>query len=244
LLLCLSMTNTAYIEGIYTVFSEYRFKPGFAERCSPITQPSVDEVLALCKNVRELSDDDLGRFPGKALTTWGDEEDFKHFLPRIIETSILTPDGLFEENFFFKIESAKFKSWPEEEKEVVTVALIQYLTNKLHSFPNSYGIDFLPQIIALLGIETVKQIFMDDNSAQCAYFISDSILNPKEYMFDLLGKEQLSFNNWLNSPVVKQKLLAAISKGDDEYLTYTIQTALDYLNKTSLITTNHIETNS
>lgn len=227
------MTLTTLVERIYTVFSAYRFKPDFVSRCSPITPPSIDELAALSKSVRELSEKDLGRLPGKVLTTWGDIEDFKHFLPRIIETSILLPDGLFEENFFFKIAYSGFNDWPNEEREVIVEAVKVYLKNKLRSFPSNYSINYLQAISFIIGITTIVQVCTDDSSAQCAYFVANCILNPEEYLFDLPENDTNLFKNWLNSTEVKEKLSAAISKSEDEYLTFTIQTALNYLTNTT-----------
>ncbi len=37
------------------------------------------------QNHEKLNEDDLSRFTGKAMTTWGNANDYKHFLPRIFE---------------------------------------------------------------------------------------------------------------------------------------------------------------
>ena len=46
-----------------------------------------DKSTLHSKQLRELEDEDLARYAFKAMTTWGDVNDYKHYLPRIFELS-------------------------------------------------------------------------------------------------------------------------------------------------------------
>ena len=47
------------------------------------------------KPLRELDEDDLSRFAAKAITTWGNTNDYKHFLPRIFEAILqIAPESI------------------------------------------------------------------------------------------------------------------------------------------------------
>lgn len=70
--------------------------------------------------LEQLSFDNLERYIWKAMTTWGDVEDFKHYLPRILEFLATLGDG-FKDVFIVgsKLEHACLKEWPENEQLAV-----------------------------------------------------------------------------------------------------------------------------
>jgi len=76
----------------------------------------------------ELQGGNLRRYAFKAMTTWGNEADFKHFLPVLL--SALTPDsdyypGTIHEGacdlqcFANKLAYAHWQNWPAEEQQAV-----------------------------------------------------------------------------------------------------------------------------
>src|SRR5438128_364366 len=67
------------------------------------------------------------------MTTWGDEEDFKHFLPRILE--LWSEDEGFllngADQLWSKLESANWREWPENEKQALKNVLDVFMTRSL-----------------------------------------------------------------------------------------------------------------
>lgn len=220
------MISPDFIEELYAAFSTYTFKPGFKERCSPLTPPMDEEIELLKKPLRELSEEDLGRFPGKGIYTWGDMEDYKYFFPRLTELVALLPlPEWFEDFYFYKFEHLDFLNWPDTEKAVTLKAVEQYFIFKITS-EATYSITHLSIIINLLGIEKVMHLWEADTTVRSAYFLADILLNNPNY-FKIVPEYKKTFDNWLKSESVEQKIKKAISLSDDEYITYTMQIALE-----------------
>ena len=84
------------------------------------------------KPLQELNEDDLSRFTGKAITTWGSANDYKHFLPRIFELTaeLRTPYEIWIA--FDKVILAESNNWVEKEKKVIhefMIALWESIVN-------------------------------------------------------------------------------------------------------------------
>lgn len=118
------------IANLYTVFSGYHVN-------SQMTGSRVYDDLAqwnkalYSKPLTELSDSDLSRFTGKAITTWGAIEDYKHFLPRIFELTAVykTPYEIWIA--FDKLECGNWNNWPVVEIEATNEYLIALFENLL-----------------------------------------------------------------------------------------------------------------
>jgi hypothetical protein len=69
------------------------------------------------KPLRELSWADLGTYSFKALTSFGDLDDFKHFLPRLLELYVLDHRGAPYSLFMLcgKLEASTWTTWPAGE---------------------------------------------------------------------------------------------------------------------------------
>ena len=105
------------IENLYKVFAKY----GATDMTgSPLYEdlPKWNKEI-LSKPLRELDEDDLSRFTGKAMTTWGSPNDYKHFLPRILELTaeLRTPYEIWIA--FDKLTLAEWQNWTEEEQNVI-----------------------------------------------------------------------------------------------------------------------------
>ena len=105
------------IEQLYAVFSRYPH-PRRVEGCPCCTSPSEAEKLATTP-LRSLSPSELEHYAAKALTTWGTLNDYKYFLPRILE---LTHEGRLLcdlEITFGKLSYGRFSEWPGDEQDAV-----------------------------------------------------------------------------------------------------------------------------
>jgi hypothetical protein len=74
--------------------------------------------------LEKLTEVDLGLYAFKAMTTWGDSRDFRHFLPRIIELSMIVarPSYLGLEPWIIgsKLAYASWEDWPVLEREALS----------------------------------------------------------------------------------------------------------------------------
>jgi hypothetical protein len=73
------------LERLYVVFSGYS-RPRRLEGC-PCCTSTAEAALLLRKPLRALTVPELEHYAFKALTTWGTLDDYKYFIPRIIELS-------------------------------------------------------------------------------------------------------------------------------------------------------------
>lgn len=109
------------IENLYATFLRYRLPEGWN---SVLYDPLFTREATLRSTpVRKLTSQDLSVYSWKAMTTWGSVEDFKHFLPRLLE--LMTP---WEENGIggfdpmmigHKLSYAQWTKWPEREQSAV-----------------------------------------------------------------------------------------------------------------------------
>ena len=105
------------IENLYSTFSKYPFKSTI-EGC-PCCVSDSDKSTLHSKQLRELKDEDLSRYAFKAMSTWGDVTDYKHYLPRIFE--LTARRELIVDTFVTlqKLEDGKWKEWESEEQETI-----------------------------------------------------------------------------------------------------------------------------
>ncbi len=105
------------IEELYKTFSKYPFKSKI-EGC-PCCVSNSDKATLHSKKLRELESDDLSYYAFKAMTTFGDLEDFKYYLPRIFELS--AKRKLIVDTFVIlgKLEYGKWTTWNVDEKETI-----------------------------------------------------------------------------------------------------------------------------
>ncbi len=107
------------IENLYEAFSHYPLRP-VIEGCTCGCIKENDHKKLHSKPLRELMPDQLMRFAFKALTTWGDVPDLKHFLPRIFELLIFdrgwVVDGWVISS---RLNRAEWQSWPKSERTAV-----------------------------------------------------------------------------------------------------------------------------
>ncbi|MHB8879476.1 MAG: hypothetical protein ACYC8T_37765 [Myxococcaceae bacterium] len=106
------------IATLYEVFAQYPLRPRI-EGC-PCCRSDADERVLHSRALRKLSSADLRDFASSSLTTRGDDLDFRHFLPRILEI-IATADFDWPdlEVVFGKLGYAGWRKWPRVEQDAI-----------------------------------------------------------------------------------------------------------------------------
>lgn len=108
------------LEELYEIFADYTLSP--SAHLYPGPDTGNDEGQMRATPLRDLSADQLREYAESAMLTWGDSRLFRHFLPRILEVFVTTPDpGEFADPciLFSKLRYAKWRTWPSSEQRIV-----------------------------------------------------------------------------------------------------------------------------
>ena len=121
------------VQKLYETFSVYPLRQKI-EGC-PCCISEGDEERIHSQPLRELSAEDLSRYVFKAMTTWGNTDDFKHFLPRILE--ILTDEdfSVSTATILGKLEYGNFDRWPESERLAIRNFLLEWWKDLIKTKP-------------------------------------------------------------------------------------------------------------
>lgn len=109
--------STIEVDQLYQAFSRYP-RPDRLNGCPCCTDEEASQALIRVR-LRDLPASALSHYAFKALSTWGVLDDFRYFLPRILE---LTRAGMVEcdtEVILGKLGYADWMRWPDDEQAAV-----------------------------------------------------------------------------------------------------------------------------
>jgi len=112
------------IEQLYKTFEKFQINSKI-EGC-PCCVSKEDRFKLHSKELKELTDEDLSYYTFKAITTFGNPGDFKHFLPRIFELMATYEISVDTFVILGKLEKANWQIWSELEKESVRKFLLAW----------------------------------------------------------------------------------------------------------------------
>lgn len=114
----LSAATERALEAVYAVFATSP-KPVEITGCPCCVKPGAYCALVELP-LRQLTEEDLGAYGTKALTTVGSVADFRYLLPRLLDLCLHAPDGYPGcEILFSKLHLAKWQDWPVVERVAV-----------------------------------------------------------------------------------------------------------------------------
>ena len=141
-------TISAAINGLYETFGRYP-RPERIECCPcGCTKPDATDPL-LVTSLRGLRFLELADYSFSAMTTQGSVDDFRYFLPRLLQGIAEEPYSYSSETIFHKLSYAKWATWPAGEQASLKRYLNALWQCSLGSFPIE---EHLP---AFFEIETV-----------------------------------------------------------------------------------------
>ena len=130
----------AAIQTLYSTFASYALRP-HVDGCPCCVTDNLENQIH-STTLRKLSPLDLGEFGRKAMTTWGEVEDFKHFLPRLFEIKTFSPRRHTDSEVLFgKLDYGNWHGWPIEEQTAVREFLHAFWSYSLTVTAHDWNIE-------------------------------------------------------------------------------------------------------
>ncbi len=198
------MDFTIVKEELYDTFSIYS-KKSKIEGC-PCCISDSDKSTLHSKQLRDLEDEDLEKYAFKAMTTWGDVDDFKHYLPRIFELAANRELIVDTTVILAKLDYGNWLGWDENEQ----LAIVNFLKvwwsfdiNTASSFDEEILIELLFKIEDLKEMLNVWNLGFDTQGfLNFLDFIENHYNDLKHslHSFKGLSKEEVdTFIHWIQS---------------------------------------------
>ncbi len=174
------VTLAEAVEGLYRAFSAHGRRAAITA-CPCCVHQAEQHTLAAVP-LRELAAGELARYAFKAMTTWGEAEDYKHFLPRILELA-LTPAGRQWPGLELwliadKLQLAAWPSWPPAEQTAVRDYLDAVWRHVLAQDPEESSwraAEVLPAVGRLLELAPLLAAWEADSGLAASLQLADFI---------------------------------------------------------------------
>jgi len=204
------------IDNVYAAFEDY------PQPMQLDTSPLRDKAELKAIEVRprgSLGTTDLCNYASWAMTTVGDVEQYKYFLPRILE--LATESGLIEpEVIALKLEYGAWRSWPPREKTAVEELFRRTFAQALMEHPDNFDAVSWFCGMAILGFDLgglLRAWDATNNSAatlQLAQLIRTLAFPGKEasergYWESVPDDVEKELLNWLTSQHTRLRLRVA-----------------------------------
>jgi len=165
------------LEVVYATFA--RYGGTHLEGCPHCV--SFEESAVLRRMPLRRLGAELQRYLFKAMTTWGTKDDFKHFLPRLLEIYASSSDAWL---LVDKLRYANWRSWPEPERAAVEKYLSTLWKAELAAYGPPLPDNYLLGLLVALDIDLTPydlRVKLDawradpsrDAARQLAQFVSD-----------------------------------------------------------------------
>lgn len=117
------------MEALYLVFSVYPLPTGMVG--CPCCVSGADREKIHGKELKLLTDEDLSKYAFKAMSTWGDVDDYKYYLPRILELLATTGIGVDTFVLLNKLEYGNWRTWAQREQEAIERVLFEWWADRI-----------------------------------------------------------------------------------------------------------------
>ncbi len=206
------------IENLYMAFRRYHSK-GTAAPCPCCHDENAGETLQRVP-LRQLSNRDLHEFAFDALNVWGSVNDWKHYLPRILELCSLGDLDTDIEIVLSKIGRAKWMEWPAEEQQAMRQFLLAFWRKLLSEFPGVQDVsevmtglanieyDLKPYLaiwLDMLGQQPADKHLMRFIETECNTLRKGRLANA---FFEISRRAQANqIYEWLRSDAMVEKVI-------------------------------------
>jgi hypothetical protein len=181
------------IERLYDTFAKYQGKSKLEG--SPLYDDLDTWNKELqSKNIRELTNEDLSKFAGKVILTWGDENDYRYYLPRILELTakLKTPYDIW--TLYSRLEDANWKTWDINEQTAINEFSLELWNKLLNDNSEKAEWEFKDYFHAIANFypdfSQILKVWETNNSFASIKHLTNYIFEERQYLFD---------NNFINS---------------------------------------------
>jgi hypothetical protein len=201
-------------EHLYDIFSKYHVEGNLRGRSCDccVTDKEIQQLLS--KPLKKLNKDELYHFMTSAITTFGDINDYKHFLPRILELMINNESVIDDFLTFEKLNYSEWETWEVNEITAIDDYFLSLwkaaITNEDASFNTIQGIFEI--IEKYVGLNKALEIWCKNASNQSLLFFVDAIWNV-----NYSTNNDLLFQ-WFTKSTIKQKIEDLYFETKDEIL--------------------------
>ncbi|SFT35213.1 hypothetical protein SAMN05216474_0049 [Lishizhenia tianjinensis] len=207
------------LDEVYTTFSSYPL-PSEIDGC-PCCVGKEDHYHIHSLPLRDLKDKELSKYAFKAMTTWGNVNDFKHFLPRILDLSACNELSVDLFVVLGKLEYGHWKTWPQNEQKAVVEFLKVWWE---YAIKHTELLDFellielhkvlkqISEMLALWDLQPDKFGLLNFLTFIESYY--PDMVDKEGENSDFSGEVVVDLKNWINSK--KEDLENAFFKMEKE----------------------------
>jgi hypothetical protein len=210
------------ISNLYRVFGRYTRPPhtSFSEYAGISNE---EAALLTSRPLRDLQPEHLTLYAMKAVTTWGDVDEFRHYLPRILELIALYPDGWIDvAGFIARLDAGNWCDWPQVERDAVLAycsAFWRWLVNDEVAPPRCVGL-LLGASRAGVPLAPLLEEWAASTSVMASKCLSQLIGEESESLLGAgtvrrwKGRDRELLNSFLRSEDTKRRLEADFFRTD------------------------------
>jgi hypothetical protein len=209
------------IDNCYAVFAFYR--PPRRLEAPPYRDPAAILDTLSSAPLRNLTADQLGPYAFWAMTTVGDVDDYRHFLPRILELAISdnSHPGIDPPAIAGKLRYAGCPTWPDKERAAVQAIFAKAWHYGLKQHPDDYDPQRWLNGIALIDgdLDAALAAWLSSPSSNATLQLAEFFRGDVERLFGDRANRNFwqgagdavieTMRRWLLSDPVVNRLLAA-----------------------------------
>lgn len=200
--------HATVVAALYAAFgADARWHP--VAGCTCCVDPAEAQQLGGVP-IQQIATDLLARYAFKAMSTWGDAEDFKHFLPRILQCVFSSQafGANDPELILRKIDQAGFSAWPAQQQRALADFLrSQHARIYRREIDAIRPADFLRLVARLVPVDPFLQDWDDDLSDAATLTLADAIERELGQQFTAPTCDAVAA--WLLSTTQRSRLEAA-----------------------------------
>ena len=213
------------IEKLYDIFAKYQ---GLSKLEG---SPLYDDLETWNKQIRskklrELTADDLSLFVGKVILTWGDENDYRFFLPRILELTaeLKAPYDIW--TLYSRLEDANWKTWDADEQTAINDFTLELWNNLLNDNSEKAEWEFKDYFHSIayfyLDFSEILKVWETNNNFSSTKHLINYIFEERQHLFDNNYIDSIEkntknieqFKTWLTSDNILKKIEETFYEND------------------------------